>query len=202
MRDGREWISRGEIMQKLLTSFFVVIAIVFLIAPNYENRLRGESSFYLAYSKTVEQAIKKSILWASDEQIRRLVKVLENKYGSEIQAISKKYYACPKDIKAITVVESLTEEDSESRFGAVGLMGVKRTTGKDMGFDDIEHPVNNLKAGTKYYNMLLKKFKDRDLALAAYNLGPGEVENRLIKGFDPETMDYIWKIRRVRHLVM
>ena len=39
-------------------------------------------------------------------------------------------------------------------------MGVKRTTGKEMGFDDVEGPMNNLKAGTKYYKMLLKKFKD------------------------------------------
>jgi soluble lytic murein transglycosylase-like protein len=71
-----------------------------------------------------------------------------------------------------------------------------------MGFDDIEGPINNLKAGTKYYKMLLKKFKDRELALAAYNLGPGEVGNRLNNGFDPETMDYIWKIRRVSRLVI
>jgi soluble lytic murein transglycosylase-like protein len=50
--------------------------------------------------------------------------------------------------------------------------------------------------------MLLKKFKDRELALAAYNLGPGEVGNRLNNGFDPETIAYIWKIRRVSRLVI
>ena len=190
-------------MRKFLISVFLVMAIVLVIAPNYEQRLEGNNSLYLnLYSDTVEQAIVKSILWASDEQLRRLVNILEKKYGSEIREISKKYYACPKDIKAITIVESLTDEDAESRLGAVGLMGVKRATGKEMGFDDIEHPVNNLQAGTKYYKMLLKKFKDRDLAFAAYNLGPGELENRLNKGFDPKTIDYIWKIKRVRHLVM
>ena len=35
-------------------------------------------------------------------------------------------------------------------------------------------PINNLKAGTKYYKMLLGT--SPELALAAYNLGPGEVE--------------------------
>jgi soluble lytic murein transglycosylase-like protein len=94
------------------------------------------------------------------------------------------------------------DEDVESSVGAIGLMGVKRTTGKDMGFNDIEHPINNLKAGTKYYKVLLERFKDRELALAAYNLGPGEVENRINKGFNPETIDYIWKIRRVSRFVM
>jgi hypothetical protein len=190
-------------MHKLLILFFVAMAITLLIAPDYENRLRGESSLYQkAYSKTVEKAIEKSILWASDEQIRRLVKSVERKYGSEIKQISKRYYTSSKDIKAIAIVESLVDAEAESSDGAVGLMGVKRTTGMDMGFDDIEHPINNLNAGTKYYRLLLKKFKDEDLAFAAYNLGPREVEKRLNKGFNPETMDYIWKIRRVRELVM
>ncbi|MCX5846006.1 MAG: lytic transglycosylase domain-containing protein [Deltaproteobacteria bacterium] len=190
-------------MQKPLISFFVVIAIIFLIAPHYDNRLRGESSLYhKSYSETVEQAIVKSVLWASDEQIRRLITMVEKKYGSDIMQISKKYYACPKDIKAIAIVESLMDEEAESSEGAIGLMGVKRTTGEEMGFHDIEHPINNLKAGTKYFKVMLNKFKDRDLALAAYNLGPGEVENRLINGFNPETIDYIWKIRRVKQLVI
>ncbi len=190
-------------MRKLLILFSVAIAVILLIAPDYKNRLREERSLYQkVYSKTVEEAIGKSILWASDEQIRRLVNSVERKYGSEIKEISKKYYTSSKDIKAITIVESLTDEEAESGDGAVGLMGVKRATGMDMGFNDIEHPINNLKAGTKYYKMLLKKFKDKDLALAAYNLGPREVEKRLRNGFNPETMDYIWKIRRVRKLVM
>jgi soluble lytic murein transglycosylase-like protein len=185
-------------MKKLLNSFFVVIAISLFIAPSCENRLGAESSSYpQGYNEVVEQAMVKSILWASDEQIRRLVKIVEKKYGSQIGQISKKYYACPEDIKAIAIVESLMDEDAESSVGAIGLMGVKRMTGTEMGFEDIERPINNLKAGTKYYRALLDRFKDRELALAAYNLGPSELENRLNKGFNPETIDYIWKIRRV-----
>jgi len=190
-------------MQKLLILFSVAMSIILLMATHYENRLRKESSLYQeASGKTVEEAIEKSILWASDEQIRRLVKTVERKYGSEINQISKKYYTSSKDIKAIAIVESLIDEEAESSDGAVGLMGVKRTTGMDMGFNDVAHPINNLEAGTKYYKLMLKKFKDEDLAFAAYNLGPHELEKRLNKGFNPETMDYIWKIRRVRELVM
>lgn len=190
-------------MQKLLNSFFVVIAISLFIAPSCENRLGAESPLYSqGYNETVERAMVKSILWASDEQIRRLVNIVEKKYGSQIDQISKRYYACPEDIKAIAIVESLMDEDAESTVGAIGLMGVKRMTGKEMGFDDIERPINNIKAGTKYYRVLLERFKDRELAFAAYNLGPGELENRLNKGFNPETIDYIWKIRRVSRFVM
>jgi soluble lytic murein transglycosylase-like protein len=191
-------------MHKLSISLFAVIAIILITALNYEYRFIGGDapSYQQAPDNRVEKAIVKSIVWATDEQIRRLAEIIEKKYGSQIEQISKKYYAFPGDIKAVAIVESLTDENAESGAGAVGLMGVKRTTGKEMGFDDIEGPINNLKAGTKYYKMLLKKFRDRELALAAYNLGPGEVGNRISNGFDPETIAYIWKIRRVSRLVI
>ena len=189
-------------MLKLLTAFFLATAIILWIAPHYENRLRGESTIYSkTYSTTVKRAIAKSIQWADDEQILRLVNKAEKKYGSHINRISREYCACPKDIKAIAIVESLMDENAKSREGAIGLMGIKRRTGMDMGFHNIEHPLDNLNAGTKYYRTLLKKFKDRELALAAYNLGPAGVVNRLSSGFDPETMEYIWKIRRVVHII-
>jgi soluble lytic murein transglycosylase-like protein len=192
-------------MHRLSISLFAAVTIIFMIALNYEYRFvfAGEASLYQeARDNRIDKAIVKSTVWATDDEIRRLAKIIEKKYGSQIEQISRKYYTRPEDIKAIAIVESLTDENAESSAGAVGLMGVKRTTGKEMGFDDIEGPINNLKAGTKYYKMLLKKFKDRELALAAYNLGPGEVGIRLNSGFDPETIDYIWKIRRVSRLVI
>ncbi len=185
---------------KFLTSLFLAAAIILCIAPHCDNRL--QSSLYpKPYSKTVRRAIVRSIHWAKDKEILKLVSRAEKKYGSQIDQISKKYYANPQDIKAIAIVESLMDETAKSREGAIGLMGIKRTTGREMGFTDIEHPIRNLNAGTKYYKTLLKRFKDRELALAAYNLGPGKVENRLSSGFDPETIAYIWKIRRVVHII-
>ena len=181
-------------------SLFLAAVIVLCIAPQYENR--SQSSHYpKPYSETVRRAIVKSVHWANDREILRLVNRAEKKYGSQIDQISKKYYTNPRDIKAIAIVESLMDEAAKSSEGAIGLMGVKRTTGKEMGFTDIEHPVKNLNAGTKYYKTLLNRFKDRDLALAAYNLGPEAVESRLGNGFDPETINYIWKIRRVVHVI-
>jgi soluble lytic murein transglycosylase-like protein len=185
---------------KFLTSVFLAAAIVLCIAPHYDNRLQS-ALYSKSYSKTVRQAIAKSVRWANDKEIRDLVSRAEQKYGSQINQISEKYYTNPKDIKAIAIVESLMDEAAKSSEGAIGLMGIKKTTGMEMGFNDIEHPIKNLNAGTKYYKTLLNKFKDRELALAAYNLGPAAVENRLSDGFDPETINYIWKIRRVVYII-
>jgi len=186
---------------KFLTSVFLSAVIVVCIAPHYGNRLQSALYYPKPYSQTVQRAIVKSVHWAKDEEILRLVNRAEKKYGSQIDEISKTYYTNPKDIKAIAIVESLMHEAAKSREGAIGLMGVKRTTGAEMGFKNVDHPIGNLKAGTKYYRMLLKRFNDRDLALAAYNLGPEKVQRRLSRGFDPETMDYVWKIRRVMYVI-
>ena len=188
--------------KKIYISFSAAIVIIILVAFICDNRLKALTSYSEAYAAEVERAVTKSLVWASDGEIRKLANVLERKYGRDINEISKRYYICPGDIKAIAIVESLIDEASESGKGAVGLMGVKPATGRDMGFDDVEHPINNLMAGTKYYKTLLDKFKDRELALAAYNLGPREVKNRMANGFKPETIDYIWKIRRVREFVI
>jgi len=185
---------------KCLTSLVLAAALVLFVAPHYENRLQS-SHYPKPYSTTVRRAIVKSVHWAKDKEILKLVNRAEKKYGSQINQIAKRYSANATDIKAIAIVESLMDEAAKSSEGAIGLMGVKRTTGAEMGFTDIEHPIKNLSAGTKYYRTLLNKFQDRELALAAYNLGPGAVENQLSSGFDPETINYIWKIRRVVHII-
>lgn len=185
-------------MKRVVFSLLFVVVATLLVAPDFENGSGLQGSLPpKSDSVTVRRAMVKSILWASDEQIRGLVRRAETKYGGYIHQLSKKYRVRPDDIKAIAIVESLIAEQAASGEGAVGLMGIKKGTGKDMGFANIEHPYNNLTAGTKYYRGLLKRFQDRELALAAYNLGPAELDKRLGGGFDPETINYIWKIRRV-----
>jgi soluble lytic murein transglycosylase-like protein len=71
--------------------------------------------------------------------------------------------------------------ESESQFaphavspcGAVGLMQLLPSTGKDYGVKDLRDPYANVDAGSRYLRVLLNRFKQRpDLAIAAYNTGP------------------------------
>ena len=54
---------------------------------------------------------------------------------------------------------------------------------------------DNIKGGIMYYQMMYKKFGSVDLALAAYNAGPGNVAR--YKGVPPfrETKAFITKIK-------
>ncbi len=192
----------GKMRIPLSAALLIISAVMAPMVPDFERGSRLEGSFSpVPGSETVRRAMVKSIRWADDETIRGWVQKANLRYGRYIDLISAENGISPAEIEAIAVVESLVCERAKSGEGAIGLMGVKRGTARDMGFNSIDRPVDNLKAGAKYYRRLVHRFKDRELAMAAYNLGPARLEQRLARGFDPETMDYIWKIRRVMNIV-
>jgi membrane-bound lytic murein transglycosylase MltF len=80
--------------------------------------------------------------------------------------------------------ESRFDPNARSRTGATGLMQLMPSTGKDMGFNDIASPENNVHAGAKYLRWVMDRyFPDESIsrddrmrfALAAYNAGPANI---------------------------
>jgi len=58
----------------------------------------------------------------------------------------------------------------------VGLMQILPETAAEIGYPDAADPASNLEAGCRYLAALLEGFGgDVELALAAYNAGPGAV---------------------------
>jgi hypothetical protein len=89
---------------------------------------------------------------------------------------AKLYNVSPFIIKAIIEVESAYNPNAISCSGACGLMQLKPSTAYDMGVNNYWNPEKNIEAGTKYLRMMLDKFNNLGIALAAYNQGPGAVE--------------------------
>ncbi len=82
----------------------------------------------------------------------------------------------PALVLAVVEVESRQATDAVSPKGAVGLMQVLPQTAAEIGFPDAADPARNLEAGCRYLAALLETFGgDVELALAAYNAGPGAV---------------------------
>lgn len=81
-------------------------------------------------------------------------------------------------IRAIVHQESGGNPSALSPKGAKGLMQLMPGTAKDLGVDP-NNPLENLQGGIQYINMMLEKFGDIRLALAAYNYGPGAVEKKI-----------------------
>ena len=101
----------------------------------------------------------------------------------------------PRFIHAVIKQESGYKFHALSPAGARGLMQLMPQTAKRFGASDLDDPVANIGAGTKYLAWLLKRFDgDVSLALAGYNAGEGAVDK--YKGVPPysETQNYVSRI--------
>jgi len=75
---------------------------------------------------------------------------------------------------SIAKLESEFCHEKKSPGGAVGVFQLMPSTAKRLGYN--AYYVNdNIKGGLTYYKMMYNKFGSVELALAAYNAGPGNV---------------------------
>lgn len=111
-----------------------------------------------------------------------------------IATASQKYGVDPNLIRAVMRAESNFDPKAGSSAGAQGLMQLMPDTARGLGVTDLSDPAQNVDAGVKYLKEQLQKFGRVDLALAAYNAGPGAVQK--YGGIPPygETQAYVKKI--------
>lgn len=82
----------------------------------------------------------------------------------------------PELVEAMAIEESHLNHNQISSAGAVGLMQVLPSTGRQVGIDDVYSLEGNIEAGARYMRQLMDKFNDKSLVIAAYNAGDGAVE--------------------------
>ena len=96
---------------------------------------------------------------------------------------------------AVIMQESRYHAGARSHAGAIGLAQLMPGTAKDLGVNP-HSPIDNLRGGARYLKQQVDRFGRYDLALAAYNAGPGRVERRWKVPRIAETQDYVRKILR------
>jgi membrane-bound lytic murein transglycosylase D len=112
----------------------------------------------------------------------------------------------PEDIKYLSIIESGLNPKAKSRVGALGLWQFMPATGKMYGLDynkDVDlrmDPELSSDAAAKYLKSLYRMFGDWELALAAYNCGPGNVRKAIRRSGGKKTFwgvyDYLPKETR------
>jgi soluble lytic murein transglycosylase-like protein len=116
-------------------------------------------------------------------------------YGEIIAAASEAHGVNPMLVRALIQVESKFRPTARSRKGAMGLMQLMPSTAREYNVSNPFEPKANIEAGIKHLKTLIDRFGSSvELALAAYNAGPGAVEK--FNGVPPyrETRNYVARI--------
>jgi membrane-bound lytic murein transglycosylase D len=158
--------------------------------------LDQNTPFNISYNPSLEAVIN-SFLVRRKDLFQRMLTASQFYFPMFEEALDK--YDLPLEIKYLAIVESALNPNARSRVGATGLWQFMYGTGKMYGLnvssyvDDRRDPIKATEAACQYLSKLYDIFGDWDLALAAYNSGPGNV-NKAIRRSGGYT-NY-WNIRR------
>lgn len=111
-----------------------------------------------------------------------------------VEKEAKRFNLDPLLIEEVIRQESNFQPQATSYVGAQGLMQLMPGTAAQMGVSNPSDPHQNIAGGSRYLAEQLSTFGRLDLALAAYNAGPGAVSS--FGGIPPyaETQNYVARI--------
>ena len=115
---------------------------------------------------------------------------------ADIRRIAEEEGVDPDLAVRVAKQESGFRQDATSRAGARGIMQLMPDTAKELGID-LNDPMQNIRGGVRYLGQQQRAFGSPDLALAAYNAGPGRVREHLRTGraLPQETQNYVSALR-------
>lgn len=198
-------------MKKILLVIFAILFLCGGVLPAVEDYLDE-----VANSKEVLTFFNKK---DSPEKLKKFITSVNpklsvaevNRYSTYILTYSKQYNVDYKLVAAVIAQESKFKANAKSRVGALGLMQVMPTTGKNVAqklklpSHDLLDPRDNIQIGVKFISMLYKEYNgDFNLMLAHYNGGYKQAE--LYKTFryfelmrlitmQFETFNYVKKVK-------
>jgi membrane-bound lytic murein transglycosylase D len=146
------------------------------------TEINSRTPFNVAYNPSLESVIK-NYLKNRRGTMGKLIALSDYYFPMFEEALAK--YNIPLELKYLAIVESALRPTASSRVGATGLWQFMFSTGKMFGLDvnsyvdDRSDPLKATEAACKYLEALYRRLGDWDLALAAYNSGPGNVSKAI-----------------------
>lgn len=146
------------------------------------EELNARTPFNVEYNPSLESVIK-GYLKNRRSTMGRLMALSDYYFPMFEETLDK--HNLPLELKYLAIVESALDPRAQSRVGATGLWQFMFSTGKMFGLDvnsyvdERSDPIRATDAASKYLKSLYGSLNDWDLALAAYNSGPGNVSKAI-----------------------
>jgi membrane-bound lytic murein transglycosylase D len=146
------------------------------------EELNARTPFNVEYNPSLESVIR-GYLKNRRRTMAKLMALSDYYFPMFEEQLDK--HGLPLEMKYLAIVESALDPRAKSRVGATGLWQFMYSTGKIFGLevnsyvDERSDPIMATEAACKYLKSLEKSLGDWDLALAAYNSGPGNVSKAL-----------------------
>jgi soluble lytic murein transglycosylase-like protein len=201
-------LARGFSRKLLARHAVTAAALAFMVvAPLAPNADAGRVAAAIALAPLATQ----SVLDLSDLEVARAahspvaapwisLDVRIKRYARSVDAASRAHGVDPALVHAMIFAESTYDPDAVSPVGAVGLMQLMPETARRYGVQDPFDPHQNIRGGVRYLKDLLVQFDgDVELAVAAYNSGPGAVVRAGHRIPDhPETVAFVPRVMAYR----
>jgi len=155
----------------------------------FTNKTPNSSQTFQEFTRT-----RGSVSWITGGH-RYKGKLFSNVFEDEIQTAAQLHQLSPELIRAVIHAESGFNARAVSPKGARGLMQLMPATAQELGVQNSFDPKQNVAAGSRYLAGLIERYEgNMRKALAAYNAGPGAVDN--FKGIPPyaETIAYVERV--------
>lgn len=167
--------------------FLLILLLAVLTISGILFEYKNEQIYFLKKAQEEERKLERNALYNDIKQIESYIQSVSTRKLSEnflwelsinLYYLCKDYNVDPRIVVAMIHQESKFDPASKGKDGERGLLQVLPSTFRLLNGTDLNDWHETLEIGIKYYKYLEQKFEGNvALAVAAYNAGPGRIED-------------------------